>query len=349
MEPGKSGGRKDEDVGTGGPRLVRVSRTIRPDKKGWEKILGKTPGEAHAQGGNDAGQEGQPNAPAQEQPSPSEASPSTAPAANLANLTRSNYPIQFRTDVIEHLYEMLKGKGLPNLLSIQALSQPFQNVEEPLAYAHATLLENMFGPEGFDITNSAGKFPTDEYRCFSSLQANPVSLAKVRNYVTALLGHEALMELSASQIAEAGLESMIEIGSLPKYFPNSRGLKFAEMFKSRVSCKEPFNSAYFIVMEMQPPSTRLLVAKALEAAYADGSLAAPALQTFPTDTFDYFFFCLKLTPRVERSRAYLKIPNQALQREAQKLGVNDTAPHAAAYEKAWGSLVERLHEKLIGL
>ncbi|MBI2581303.1 hypothetical protein HYV85_05885 [Candidatus Woesearchaeota archaeon] len=320
-----------------------AERTIKPD---WGKVLGKGPQplKKPQEAGQDAGQQGQ-----QAQTLPATHEDAVTAAASVA----TDYPLQLVIDVASHLYSLLKGKSLPAPQAVQDIAQVIKTFEEPTAYAHAILLVEKLGIESFTISNSVVKLPNDlqdsqrkkkqktplqdYFRVVSGTFANSVTAEKARVYVAALFGPDALNAHPANYLAQASLETKLALSSLPQLLPHMPETGFLQMFQKPLH-SGPFNSEYYIVMAMQPPSTRLLVAKAIEATSGSQNLPASPPEIFPNDKFGTDYLPVAENRHFD-NEFHSKVSLDALKSEGKKLGIKDTNKPVESYRAAW----EKLH------
>lgn len=318
----------------------RIKKTIQPDEKGWGRILGRQPDEAAGSSPGSA-------SPAHGSLEGAVAGAAFAPAQSGAPVSSKAYPLQLRIDLTDYLQKVLAGKSLPQTMAIQDIAKGAKgSPEEAVAYAHARLLVDILGPEAFDIRNMPKKLGDasafsggENYRTMSELRIKAIPARQAQNYVAALLGNGALNSPAAYELVQAPLDEPVELSSLPFLLANAPEIGFLRQTAGTQTSEAPFNSAYSIVMEMQPASTRLLAAKALASAYADGSLEAHA-QIFSSRPYRHSetLFIASCLMKLARS---LKIPDSALEIEAQKLGGRDFSPAIKSYTGAWESVATR--------
>lgn len=177
----------------------------------------------------------------------------------------------------------------------------------------------------------------------SELVANMVTIGKASGYVTSIFGQIALVTGSSPDFANASLDELVELSTLPALVPLIPELEFVQdLFQAALKTDSPFNCPYFIVMEMQPPSARLLAAKALESAYKDRSINEPPRHIFPLRTYDSLdHMCVAVGMQLRSLESVMLIPDQLMRKEADLLGITDVQPFERSYKEAWESAIQR--------
>lgn len=261
--------------------------------------------------------------------------------------------MQLRLDVTYYLYNLLKGdKSLPVTPAIESGVQGLTAMENPAAFVHAKLLVENLGLEGFTIRNYAKNVGPQHYASLDTFKfasqfttQSAIKVGNVRNYLASLAGEEALRSPLASGLMSAQLEELVEVSTLPMLMPHMPEIAFLAQLRQSKGMEQPFNSPYFIVMEVEPPNARLLIAKTLSAAYQNGTMKIPPHTVFKSGNFNQVESYETAEKREVMSHRQ-ELSATMLRDEAQKLGIQTSSQHLSqcidAYREAWDHLYGRL-------
>lgn len=313
-------------------------RTIVPPEEGWGKILSD-------QGGQGSGEaEAQPQALA---PRSLEETVEAAPAAAAHGPT---YPQKLISDVNSYLYDVfaqLKQSHSP-MPAAQNIANAAQNAPNSQEAAHANLfLQVVGGLEEFSILHNSYKVykskpdtaGKEEYKVESRIRFK-LTVSQVREYLTALFGEELLKDPSASDFNELPLDEIVTLSNLPVLLPNVP-TQFDFVQQLRNNSYKPFKSPYFIVMAMQPESTRLLAARAMFRAFARGEMSPRNMpEKFEQEHDNQMPYPL----RTILLYSSMTIPEETLEAEAQRLGLGST--HVAQCTEAYSLALKKLEKDL---